>query len=248
MIYVLIPAFNEADSLARVLPKVPCELDGRPVQTIVVCDGSTDGTCRVAAQNGAEVIDLWPNCGKGSAVQGGAIRMLDRAFDAVVTMDGDGQHDPNDLIRLVRPVLAEDCDITIGSRYLEDSSRGSTPMNRYLVRTLFTRVLRRKLQQPVTDPFTGFRCMSSRAFRQVRLTGRAYEGELEVRFEAELHGLKVIEVPIERIYGANCSKMGETLGPLRGRLRVLSGYVATTRRKARELAASHRPSVVTSRP
>lgn len=247
MIYVLIPAFNEAASLARVLPRVPRHVEGRPVRAVVICDGSTDGTCRVAAENDAQVIELRPNGGKGSAVRAGAARLVGREFDAVVTMDGDGQHNPDDLLRLVLPVLGGECDIAIGSRYLTDPSRGSTPANRYLVRTLFTRLLRRRLEQPVTDPFAGFRCMSPRAFRQVRLTGHTYEGELEVRFEAELHGLKVIEIPIERIYTANFSKMGETTGPVRGRLSVLRGYVATTRRKTRELAVAQRGTPVTSR-
>jgi glycosyltransferase involved in cell wall biosynthesis len=240
VIYVLIPAFNEAAHLARLLPRVARRLEGRPVRTIVACDGSTDGTCRAAADNGAEVIELWPNSGKGSAVRAGAARLAGRDFDAVVTMDGDGQHDPGDLTGLLRPVLAKECDIAIGSRYLADSSRGPTPVNRYLVRTLFTRLLRHRLQQPVTDPFAGYRCMSPRAFRQVRLTGNRYEGELEVRFEAELHGLEVLEVPIERIYTGDQSKMGERGGTLRGRLSVLRSYVITTRRKTRELAASRR--------
>lgn len=240
MIYVLIPAFNEAAHLARLLPKVASRLEGRPVHTIVVCDGSTDGTCRVAADNGASVIKLWPNSGKGRAVRAGAARLAGRDFDAVVTMDGDGQHDPADLARLVRPVLANECDIAIGSRYLADSSRGLTPVNRYLVRTLFTHALRRRLEQPVTDPFAGYRCMSPRAFRRVRLTGNRYEGELEVRFEADLHDLEVFEVPIERIYAGGQSKMGETGGTLGGRLSVLRSYVTTTRRKTRELVAARR--------
>lgn len=246
MIYVLIPAFNEAVPLAQLLPKVPRYLGGRAVRTTVVSDGSTDETCRTAIENGAEVIELWPNSGKGSAVRAATAQLAARDFDAVVTMDGDGQHNPGDLHRLVHPVLSGDCDIAIGSRYMSDQSRGPTPVNRYLVRTLFTRVLRRRLQQPVTDPFTGFRCMSSRAFRQVRLTGHKYEGELEVRFEAELHGLEVIEVPVERIYTPNSSKMGKTLGPLRGRLSVLGSYVATTRQKTRELTVSKRRTPVAS--
>ncbi len=244
MIYVMIPAFNEAHHLARLLPNLPRRLAGREARTMVVCDGSTDGTCRIATANGAEIVRVWPNAGKGSAIRAGAARLAGRHFDAVVTMDGDGQHDPRDLGGLLQPVLGELCDIAIGSRYLTDSSRGSTPINRYVVRTVFTRLLRRRLQQPVTDPFAGFRCMSPRAFRQVQLTGQSYEGELEVRFEAELHGLRVVEVPISRIYNGNQSKMGAGSGPLRGRLRVIGGYATTIRRKSRELAVSEQPAPV----
>lgn len=235
MIYLLIPAFNEAAHLERVLPNVPESLEERAVRTLVACDGSTDGTCRVAAEHGAEIVAVWPNSGKGAAVRAAATRLAGRAFDAVVTMDGDGQHDPRDLPRLVSPVLANECDVSIGSRYLMEPGRGPTPLNRYLVRSVFTRVLRRRLNQPVTDPFTGYRCMSPLAFEKVELTGNAYEGELEVRFEAELHGLDLLEVPIAKTYGQGQSRMSESGGPLRGRLGVVRNYASTTRRKTREL-------------
>jgi len=238
LIYVLIPAFNEADHLRDLLPKIPSRVLGRRAGVIVVCDGSTDGTCRVAADHGAEVVRLWPNLGKGSAVRAGAALLDDREYEAVVTMDGDGQHKPAELASLIRPVLIDQCDITIGSRYMVDPRRGPTPFNRYLVRTAFTRALRRILDQPVTDPFSGLRCMSQSAFETVTLFGDRYEGELEVRFEAERHGLRIVEVPMKRIYASGQSKMAAT----GGRLRVIRGYTATVRRKTRELNAA-RPRV-----
>lgn len=231
MIYVLIPAFNEADHLETLLPRIPEQILGRPVSTVVVCDGSTDGTCRVGASHGVEVVKLKSNHGKGSAVRAGAALLKERDIDAVVTMDGDGQHNPDELTTLVRPVLTGEAEVVIGSRYLTDQSKGSTPLNRFLVRSLFTHMLRRRLRQPVTDPFTGFRCMSPLAFETVLLLGDRYEGELEVRFEAERAGLKVMEVPIERIYTGGQSKMADT----GGRLRAIRGYASTVRRKTKEL-------------
>ena len=220
MIYVLIPAFNEAPNLETLLPRIPERALGRPISTVVICDGSTDGTCRVSAAHGAEVVKLSSNHGKGSAVRAGAALLNGRAIDAVVTMDGDGQHNPDDLTTLIGQVLAGQCDVVIGSRCLTDPGKGRTPLNRFLVRTAFTRLLRHRLRQPVTDPFTGYRCMSPRAFEAVLLRGDRYEGELEVRFEAERIGLDVIEVPIERIYDGGQSKMTAT----GGRLRVIRGY------------------------
>jgi glycosyltransferase involved in cell wall biosynthesis len=238
VIYVLIPAFNEAGNLETLLPRIPAKILGRAVSTVVICDGSIDGTCRVGAAHGVEVVKLSTNQGKGSAVRAGAVLLSGREIDVVVTMDGDGQHNPDELATLVSPVLTDDCDIVIGSRYLTDQSRGSTPLNRFLVRALFTRLLSHRLRQPVTDPFTGFRCMSSQAFANVMLLGDRYEGELEVRFEAERMGLKVVEVPIERIYSGGQSKMAAT----GGRLRVIRGYASTVRRKTKELERA-RPRV-----
>lgn len=234
MIYVLIPAFNEAISLEGVLQSIPARILRRTVRTIVICDGSTDGTASLAAANNAEVVKLWPNSGKGSAVRAGAALLEDRDFEAVVTMDGDGQHNPKDLPWLVAPILSDRCDVSIGSRYLADPRRGDTPLNRYLIRSVFTRLLRHRLNQPVTDPFAGFRCMSPAAFHSVVLAGDRYEGELEVRFEAERIGLRVMEIPIERIYSGLQSKMAAT----GGRLRVIRGYARTIRTKSRELGAA----------
>jgi glycosyltransferase involved in cell wall biosynthesis len=233
-IYVLIPAFDEAAHLARLLPAIPKRIMGRTVGVVVVCDGSTDGTCGVGESHGAEVIKLRQNRGKGVAVRTGADHLSGRDHEVVVTMDGDGQHRPAELSSLLRPVLVDECDISIGSRYLCQPGRGATPLNRYLVRTIFTRVLQHRLAQPVTDPFSGFRAMSRLAFETVLLSGDRYEGELEVRFEAERNGLRVLEVPIERIYGSGQSKMAVT----GGRLRVIRGYARTVQQKTRELDAA----------
>ncbi len=246
MIYVVIPAFNEAGSLARLVPEIPDSLEGRPVMTVVVCDGSTDGTCQVALDYGASVVSLWPNSGKGAAIQAANPILVGRDFDAVVFMDGDGQHDPADLSALVRPVVFGDCEVVIGSRYANDPSRGSTPLNRYLVRSFFTWVLGRRLEQDVTDPFTGFRCLSRDAFDSIRLTGARYEGELEVRFEAEIHDLTVSEVEVRRIYGGDFSKMRANGGMIGGRMRVVRGYASTLRRKTKELAAARQVESVPS--
>lgn len=237
MISVLIPAFDEAESLKSLLPAVPTGLMGLETRAVVICDGSTDGTCRVASELGAEVIKIKPNHGKGHALRIAADWLANREFDAAVVMDGDGQHDPADLGSMVEPVLNGSADITVGTRYF-DGNRGSAPLNRYLVRTAFTRYLDSRLAQPVTDPFSGYRCMSARAFRTIDMLGNRYEGELEVRFEAEIKGLRLIEVPIPKIYLGGQSKMTVSGNPIVSRLRVIRSYLSTTRRKSAELAAS----------
>ena len=233
VIYLVIPAFNEAEGLRALLPGVPGRLFGHVVSVMVVCDGSTDGTCRVAGDLGAEVLKLDENSGKGAAIKTGASALADRDYDAVVVMDGDGQHRVSDLPAVVRPVLEHRADVSIGSRYAIDSKRGPTPLNRFVVRSVFSRFMSSRLTQPVTDPFSGFRCMSKPAFEAVGLTGDRYEGELEVRFGAEAKGFTVTEVPIRRVYNGAQSKMGAT----GGRLRVIRGYVKTVARMTRQTTA-----------
>ena len=238
VIYVLIPAFDEADRLQMLLPAIPDRYRGHEVGVVVICDGSTDGTCRVAREHGAELIAVRPNQGKGHALQEGSNWLTGRDFEAVAVMDGDGQHDPSDLPFLFEPILTGRSDVSIGSRYFDDSGRGPAPLNRYLVRTAFTKYLRRRLRQPVSDPFSGFRCMSADAFRAIGLHGERYEGELEVRFEAEIHGFELVEVPVRKIYSGHQSKMAAGTSPLRGRARVVRSYVSTVRRKSKELGAA----------
>lgn len=248
VIYVLIPAFDEAERLRSLLPAVPTHHRGHEIRVLVLCDGSTDGTCAVARDHGVDLIRIRPNRGKGHALRIGAEWLTGRDFDAVVVMDGDGQHDPAYLKFLLHPVLVGTADITIGSRYADQPRRGNTPLNRYLVRSAFSRYLVANLRQQVTDPFSGYRCMSAEAFRKIELRGDRYEGELEVRFEAEIHDFSLIEIPIEKIYRGNQTKMTSGGHPIRSRVRVIRSYLSTTRRKSAELtAAKVRLSVASSR-
>ena len=154
--------------------------------------------------------------------------------DVVVFMDTDGQHDPADLQDVVEPVVAGRADMAVGSRYLLDGSRCNTPMNRFAVRCIVRAMLRRLLRTPITDPFSGYRCLSPEAATTMELAGDRYQTELEMAFEAARLGLRVVEVPIGRVYGEGMSKMGARLGPALGRMSVISQYAsAVTRGTAR---------------
>ena len=97
MIAVVVPAFNEADRLRILLPRIPACLFGVPVQVIVVSDGSTDGTEAVALDHGAVLVGFPRNRGKGAALRAGFARAMELDLSLLVTMDADGQHDPADL-------------------------------------------------------------------------------------------------------------------------------------------------------
>lgn len=235
MIAVVIPAFNEADRLRVLLPRIPEFVCGEPVEVIVVSDGSTDETDAVALGNGVVLVGLAGHRGKGAALQAGFARAVELDPSQLVTLDGDGQHDPADLERLVRPVMAGECAVAVGSRFRSGSSRGSAPLNRYLVRKILVAVLQVTLGRTYTDPCCGYRCFSARAFRVIRLRGKHYQSELEALFEAAIHGLSVMEVPVRAHYAPGCSKMGAGVGRLAGRIWVISQYASTIAMKTREL-------------
>lgn len=239
MIAVVVPAFNEADRLQALLPRVPALLCGVPVQVIVVSDGCTDGTDAVALGHGAVLVRLPQRRGKGAALRAGLARAMELGPSLLVTMDGDGQHDPADLERLVQPVMAGECALAIGNRFGTGPSRGPAPLNRYLVRKALVTALRATVGRTYTDPCCGYRCFSAEAAQAIRLRGDHYQSELEQLFEAAVHGLSVAEVPVRADYPAGCSKMGARFGPLAGRVQVISQYAATIARKTRELQQAH---------
>jgi len=239
VIAVVVPAFNEADRLRALLPRIPACLFGVPVRVIVVSDGSADGTEAVALDHGAVLVRLPRHRGKGAALRAGLARAMELDPAQLVTMDGDGQHDPADLERLVRPVMAGECALAAGSRFLSDGSRGPAPLNRYLVRKVLITALRATLGRTYTDPCCGYRCFSFQALRAIRLRGNHYQSELEALFEAAIHGLSVVEVPVRADYPPGSSKMGARFGRPAGRVWVIGQYASTIARKTRELRRAY---------
>lgn len=234
MISLIIPAFNEAEALESLLPRLPAAAHGIPIHPLLVSDGSTDGTVAVATRHLIPVVALSQNRGKGAAIKAALEAVSGREFDAIVFMDADGQHRPEDMPRLVAPLLTGSADMVLGSRYLEDEGRRNTPLNRYLVRTGTMSILKRILGRRFSDPYCGFRAFTPFALDRVNICGERYEAELEVLFDACCNGLRTIEVPIPRIYGPEMSKMDANGGPLLGRIRVLRQYATTIARKTRE--------------
>ena len=189
---VIIPAYNEEDSLGRVIRRVR---ETVPVADIVVInDGSTDATPDIAEGYGATVINLPYNLGIGSAMQTGFIFARDRHYDVAFQVDGDGQHDPSEILELLDALQTADADVVLGSRYIED--RGYiTPWLRRLGIMILSTLISIIVGQRITDPTSGFRALNRRA---IFFCSNDYpfdypEPEAVVMFK--LAGLKVKEIP-----------------------------------------------------
>lgn len=234
MFFVIMTAYNEEGPLARLLPALPRTVNGHELRTILVDDGSKDRTARVAEAHGCTVIRMPCNGGKGAALRAGLRSIQDEACDGIILMDSDGQHDPCCLAALIAPIVEGTADMVVGSRYLATAGRGSTPLNRYLVRTATVNSLRRFAGIEVTDPYCGFRAFTPEAMKCVSLCGNRYESELEMAFCVNRSGLRIAEIPIPRIYGDRTSKMGARWGTFLGRVLVVSGYARTIVREIRK--------------
>ena len=157
-VLVLIPAYCEEKKVGGVVSAV---LGLFPYDVLVVNDGSPDGTSSAARAAGAIVLDLPCNLGIGGAVQTGFLYARNEGYDAVVRLDGDGQHDPKDIPRLLEPVLQGEADAAIGSRFLgETEYRGSIP--RIFGIRFFRLLVNVVTGYRVTDPTSGFFAINRR--------------------------------------------------------------------------------------
>lgn len=194
----VIPAYNESTTVAGVVGGVR---ERAPhFDPLVIDDGSTDDTCGTARAAGARVLRLPFNLGIGGAVQAGFVYALENGYDYMVQIDGDGQHDPGELPKLLAALeQPERPDIVCGSRFLTSDYRYPAPISRRTGIHIFSFVLSRILHGPVSDPTSGFRLYNRRA---IELFARDYPHdypEVEAVLMAHNHRLRMCEVPV-RMY------------------------------------------------
>jgi glycosyltransferase involved in cell wall biosynthesis len=155
----IIPAFNEAGSVARVIGEVRAFDQG--FEVVVVDDGSSDRTSEVAAQHGARVLTLPFNLGIGGSVQTAFRYAQENGFELAIRLDGDGQHDATQLPALIAPVLDGTADIAVGSRYLGDGGYRQSA-HRAVGNRILAGAASLVARQRVTDPSSGFQALNAR--------------------------------------------------------------------------------------
>lgn len=187
---VVIPTYNEE----RFIGSVVLKLLTYPVTLVVVDDGSDDDTARIAEAAGAQVLHHTHNQGKGEALNTGFEKARQLEPDVIVMIDGDGQHLPEQLPRIVEPILSGEADIVVGSRYLEKTSQ--VPSHRLLGHWFFNQLTNMASQVQVSDSQSGYRAFSPKAYNADLFHCSDFSVESEMQFLAHEHGLKVVEVPI----------------------------------------------------
>jgi hypothetical protein len=190
---VVLPAFNEAENLPTVLAEMPTEVAGLPVATIVVADGCTDATEAAAKKLGAIVIRRDLRRGSGAAVRLGYEAALKEGARVVVTLDADGQHDPQEMHLLVKPLISGDADMVQGSRVLGSFEIESRARKHGVA--VFARLLSALGRTKITDPSTGYRAVTAVGLRSLDLRQDQFYVS-EVILDATRKGLRVQEVPI----------------------------------------------------
>ena len=191
----LIPAFNEAATIAEVVTGV------RPhVQAVVVVDdGSADETASRAEAAGARVIRHAENRGKGHAVRSGLAQILALDFSHVLLMDGDGQHRPEDVPKMLQAARERDADLVVGARIFD---KAQMPRSRYYSNTIGSRALSSFIGSPIEDSQSGFRLIRCDILRGLTLTATGYEIETEMLIKLARRGARMVSVPVTLHYGA----------------------------------------------
>jgi glycosyltransferase involved in cell wall biosynthesis len=199
---VIIPAFNEQEALGGLLAEI-AELraraaaeSGDTIEAVVVDDGSADRTAQVARAGGARVLLLCKNLGIGGAVQSGLRLAYREGFDLAAQIDGDGQHPPSELPRLLASARGPGApDLIVGTRYREPGSGfRSTPLRR--LGSAWLRLVLRLVGVRVTDPTSGFRLYGPRALGLFDETYPYDFPEPESLAVARAAGLAIAEVPV----------------------------------------------------
>jgi len=207
----IIPAHNEAATIAQVVEDT---LPFLPV--LVVNDGSSDETSYAARSAGAVVLDCDPNRGKGAALRAGFRWALQRDMKAVITLDGDGQHDPAEITKFIEKYQESSSDLILGKRQTRHM-----PIIRLIANNLGRAIMAMALGQDGGDNQSGYRLISARLMeKSVVLQNDGFEFEVEMVADCLRHGYRLDSVPIRTIYTGG----GSHISPLRH----LTGFLAVT--------------------
>jgi len=197
----IVPAFNEEQAIGRVVADL---LAFDPsLDVVVVCDGSVDATAANAEAAGARVLRLPFNLGIGGAVQTGFRYAWEHGYELAVRCDGDGQHVPSELSKVIEPVVSGDADIAVGSRFVGSAGYRSSATRRVGIR-LLAAVVSAIARQRVTDTTSGFQALNRRALGLFAADYPHDYPEVEGMVMTIRHRLRLVEVPVhmrEREHG-----------------------------------------------
>lgn len=194
-ILIIVPAFQEEKNIRKTVEEIFSV--NLPLSVVVVNDGSKDLTEKEAKLTRASVVTLPFNLGIGGAVQTGFQFARDNGFDIAVQIDGDGQHDPHYLDVLLKPILANEAEMTIGSRFLPPYLGYQSSFVRRIGIHFFAALISVLTDAKTTDPTSGFRAYNR---RMIRIFAEYYPHDFpepEAIMVARRHQAKVLEVPVQ---------------------------------------------------
>lgn len=205
---VVIPTYNESRTIGDLVNKIRQQ----NLEVLVVDDGSQDNTFQIAQDNGAKVLRNSSNMGKGVSLIKGFHYAMANDFDAVITMDGDGQHRCEDIPYFIRLAKYSVSSMFIGNRMFQ---RQSMPAIRVLTNKFMSWLVSRVSGQEIPDTQCGFRLIKKDVLKKIRLQSSKFEIESELIIKAARSGFKIETVPIKTIYNNEKSRINPLIDTLR---------------------------------
>jgi glycosyltransferase involved in cell wall biosynthesis len=202
LLSVIIPVYNEELTVGNVIDRVKLAMQkiGLQYEIIVVDDHSYDKSLEVVQKHKAKLYTLKEHLGKGYALRAG---FAQAKGDIIVTIDSDGSHRPEELARVLSPVLKGKADLVIGSRYLNQKNVAARKLNAFGVR-IFNFLIQLLTGTAVTDSQSGYRALKRQILNKQKLKSGGYEIESEMLVKTAKEDFRVAEVPIsfeQRTYG-----------------------------------------------
>lgn len=207
-ICVIIPTYNEGNAIA----KLAREIRQQELDLLVIDDGSGDNTYRVAKENGATVLRNLNNEGKGASLIKGFNYALNRGYDAVITMDGDGQHLPEEIPYFISKAARSDSGILIGNRMRK---KKNMPFVRVVTNKFMSSLISFLAKQNIPDTQCGFRLIKKIVLQKIKLQTSKYETESEIIIKASRLGFKIESIPIKTVYKGQKSQINPIIDTLR---------------------------------
>jgi glycosyltransferase involved in cell wall biosynthesis len=202
LLSIIIPVYNEELTVGNVIDRVKnvMQKTGLKHEIIVVDDCSYDKSLEVAKKHNAKIYTLKEHLGKGYALRAGFAKAKG---DIIITIDSDGSHRPEELPRVLAPILQDKADLVIGSRYLNQKNVASRKLNAFGVQ-IFNILIQLLTGVAITDSQSGYRAMKREVLKNQKLKSGGYEIESEMLVKTAKKGFRVTEVPIsfqQRTYG-----------------------------------------------
>lgn len=205
---VILPTYNESRAIGELISKIRSQ----NFEVIVVDDGSQDNTCDIAERSGATVLRNRKNEGKGASLIKGFKYAQAKNFEAVICMDGDGQHLPEDIPYFIRLAKYSQSGIFIGNRMLKAKNM---PLSRFLTNRFMSCLISCVAKQKIPDTQCGFRLIKKEVLEKLNFTTARYETESEMLIKSSRLGFKIESVPIKSIYNGEKSSIRPLIDTLR---------------------------------
>lgn len=207
-ICVLIPSYNESETIGSLVQRIKV----RGLDVLVIDDGSVDQTAEIARQSGANVLRHRENKGKGTSLKEGFRYILNSDYDAVITMDGDGQHAPSDIPKFINASFDPGADMVVGNRM---AACKNMPFIRWLTNNFMSLVISLICGKNIRDSQCGFRLIKREVLKESNPISSNYEIESETIIEAHHRGFKIKSVPIQTIYAHQISQINPVVDTIR---------------------------------